>query len=322
MKTSDILLTRQTLFNNVDFLLDKIGSYKEETKTNSFDLFGDDDQVQDTLRLAPATTINQLNVLLKEKEFLGLYVTNNPIEQFSPVLSYIKNVSEKDNIYLILIDKIKKIFTKNKDMMFALELSIDGDKVEGVIFPKYAMQLSPLLEEKKLFFATGRISIPKKRKQEVVVSDEGEFSSEDGNQVQEFVELPKLLIDNLAGFEKGVTSLFVKEEDKISNQRMDILKAIDFVGIMTDPDNFKKYFNNSQPDIIELETVKIELPNTLPKSQALQIKKLLQSSGLKEIIIELYVQLPTGEYKQSKSNYEVSKIVYDEILSYLELKKD
>jgi DNA polymerase III alpha subunit len=317
MKTHDILRIRQTLFENVDYLLDKITSYKEEGKNNSMDLFSDDDQVEEILELKASTTINQLNVLLKEKEFLGLYVTNNPITEFTPVLKVVRNISEKDNIHLILVDKIKKIFTRNKEMMFALEISIDGEKVEGVIFPKYALTLSPLLEEKKLFFALGRISLPKKKKQDIQVVEEGEFESEEGNQVQEFVELPKLMIDSLAPFEEGCKKLFVKEEDKISKARQELLDKIDFAAILEDPDNYKNYLNNIETEPNEINYKRVELPKTLDKQKAIQIKKLLTTNGTQEIIIQLYVELPSGEFKKAKQDYPVSQIVYDQILENL-----
>jgi DNA polymerase III alpha subunit len=317
MKTHDILRIRQTLFENVDYLLDKITSYKEEGKNNSMDLFSDDDQVEETLELKASTTINQLNVLLKEKEFLGLYVTNNPITEFTPVLKVVRNISEKDNIHLILVDKIKKIFTRNKEMMFALEISIDGEKVEGIIFPKYALNLSPILEEKKLFFALGRISMPKKKKQEVTVLEEGEFESEDGNQVQEFVELPKLMIDSLSPFEEGCKKLFVKEEDKISNARQELLDKIDFVSILADPDNYKNYLNNIEPEPTEINYKRVELPKTLDKQKAIQIKKLLSTKGTQDVVVQLYVELPSGEFKKAKQDYPVSQIVYDQILENL-----
>ena len=64
MKTHDILKIRQTLFDNVEYLLDKITSYKEEGKNNSLDLFDGDNEVEESLTLKPSTTINQLNVLL------------------------------------------------------------------------------------------------------------------------------------------------------------------------------------------------------------------------------------------------------------------
>jgi DNA polymerase III alpha subunit len=317
MKTHDILRIRQTLFDNVEYLLDKITSYKEEGKNNSLDLFDGDDQGDETLELQASTTINQLNVLLKEKEFLGLYVTNNPITEFTPVLKVVRNISEKENIHLILIDKIKKIFTRNKEMMFALEISIDGEKVEGVIFPKYALTLSPLLEEKKLFFALGRISMPKKKKEVVVEVAEGDFESEDGNQVQEFVELPKLLIDSLSPFEEGCRKLFVKEEDKISKARQELLDKIDFKSILQDPDNYKNYINTI-PDVPkENNFIRLDLPQTLDKQKAIQIKKLLTTNGAKEVYIQLYVELPTGEFKKAKQDYPVSTMVYEQILENL-----
>jgi hypothetical protein len=315
MNTNEILTVRQTLADNIEYLLDTVSSYKQEVKNNSFDLFSDDDQVSDKIELKPITAIHELNVLLKEKEFLGLYVTKNPIMEFSALREHIREVSEHDNIHLILIDKIKKIFTRNKDMMFALEISIDGDKVEGIIFPKNAMALSPLLEEKTLYWIMGKISTPKKRKQEVVIQEEGEFESEDGNQVQEFVELPKLIIENLTPFVQGPSALFNSEENRISKKREEILAAIDYTKILSDPSNFHSHKLELEPN--GPQKARIEIPNTMNQSQALQIKKLLSTGGTKDYDIELYVQLPTGEFKRAKNEFHISTMVFDQIQELL-----
>jgi DNA polymerase III alpha subunit len=305
MKIDEVLNIRQTLFENVEYMLEKVNSYKAETKSNSFDLFDlDDESVTEKLELKPPLKLNKLNVLLKEKEFLGLYVTDNPIEQFTPFLNYLKNLTGKDNIYLILIDKIKKIFTRNKDMMFGIELSIDGEKVEGIIFPKNAMALSPIMEEKELYFVLGKISQPKKRK--VIEVAETDFDSEDGNQVQEFVELPKLIIENLVPFKDGLKDLFVKDEDKITKTRTEILEKIDFVSIFDNPEDYLTFLNNPN-DEIEKKEVRIDLPNTLDKLKAIEIKNILSTDKNQEIIINLYVQLPNGDYKKAKSNFTVNQ---------------
>jgi hypothetical protein len=318
MNTNEILHIRQTLADNIDYLLETISSYKQEGQNNSMDLFGDE-LGPDVLELVPATRIDELNILLKEKEFLGLYVTKNPIIEFTPLLNYIRQVGESDNIYLILLDKIKKIFTKNKDMMFSLEVTIDGDKVDGIIFPKNAMALSPLLEEKTLYWVRGKVSTPKKRKQEIVVASDVEVEAEQGepSQIQEFVELPKLIIENLVVFGDGPAVLFQGEQNIISGDRMKLIEAIDYKQSLNDPMRFT--LSSVAPIIQTPQRIKLNLPNTLNSSQALEVKQLLSISGGLEYIIELHVQLPNGEYKVAKTEFPVSKPTYDKILSIISI---
>ena len=315
MDINQRLNIRQTLADNLEYMLEKVNSYKIEKKNNSFDLFGDfEEEFEEKVNLVPATIINKLNILLKEKEYLGLYITSNPMQEFSAILDYVRQISENNNIHLILIDKIKKIFTKNKEMMFALEISIDGEKVEGVIFPKSAMALSPLLEEKTLYFVIGRISQPKKRKVEIDATENESSEVSDGIIIQEFVELPKLLISDLCLFTNGVMPLLQTDETRISKQRGEILEKINFVELLIDPLSFTKKDK-------ELEIVELRLPNTLPKNTAIEIKNILNSKQTEEIIIKLLIMLPTGEYKESKAVYTISKINYGKIKNLIDLTK-
>ncbi len=322
MTKPDSLLIRTTLANNVEYLLEKISSYKEELKNESMDLFSDDLTIEDKIELKKPEHINQLTVLLKEKEFLGLYVTANPVEQYSELLKFVRDQSEVKNIYLVLIDKVKKIFTRNKDMMFGLEISTEGEKVEGIIFPKNALKLSPLIEEKQIYWVIGKISVPKKRKAEPQVAVEGDFESEDGNQVTEFVELPKLIIEDLTPYLQGVLPLLLTEELKPSKQRIAILEKIDYNSILSDSKNLEKYLglkvqkelDDTKPS--QIENIRLDLGLTLDKKKAIEIKKILHLEG-NDYNIMVYVQVITGEFKKAKTEYKISKESYHKIQEIL-----
>jgi hypothetical protein len=321
MNDKNTLLIRTTLANNVEYLLEKISSYKEELKNETMDLFFDDATVDDKIELKKPDHINQLTVLLKEKEFLGLYVTANPVDQYSELLSYVKQQSEVNNIYLILIDKVKKIFTRNKDMMFGLEISKEGEKVEGIIFPKNALKLSPLIEEKQIYWVLGKISIPKKRKAEPQVVAEGDFESEEGNQVAEFVELPKLIIEDLIGYSEGVLPLLQSEELKVSKRQAAVLSKIDYESILVDPNNTNKYLGivktETSVTAVGIENVRIDLATSLDKNKAIAIKKILHEEG-SDYNIMVYVQVITGEFKKAKTEYKISKDSYLRIQELLQ----
>jgi hypothetical protein len=317
MDNKNTLLIRTTLANNVEYLLEKISSYKEELKNETMDLFFDDETVEDTIVLKKPEHINQLTVLLKEKEFLGLYVTANPVDQYSELLEYVRDQSENKSIYLILIDKVKKIFTRNKDMMFGLEISKEGEKVEGIIFPKNALKLSPLIEEKQIYWVIGKISTPKKRKVEPQVVAEGDFESEEGNQVAEFVELPKLIIEDLIGYSSGVLPLLQSEENKLSKQRIAVLNKIDYESILVDPNNIAKYVGKiNAVENVGVQNVRIDLTTTLDKNKAIAIKKILHEVG-EDYNVLVYVQVITGEFKKAKTEYKISKESYINIQELL-----
>jgi nitrogen regulatory protein PII-like uncharacterized protein len=346
---------RQILADNVEMLLQKVTSYKEDSKNSSEDLFADfnDEKPKShDFNFSINKNLSDFEALLKEKEFLGLYVTDNPVARYTPFLKFLRDKTGKSNLNLILINKIKKIYTKSKDMMFALEISIDGEQCEGVIFSKNAMRLSQIIEEKHLYWVKGKISVRDKKTKiddplnlptPPAPSDlEGDRIPEVEleQEVREFVELPKLIIDECIAFEKGITSLYGQEREGEQNQNskykkvpddlsyniLEYLSQLDFPTIKEDPYNYLKYTEPTEStESIEvgnnIPKKVILIPCTVDKETAVKIKNLLSVKiEKKEYEIEVYMETKDGGKKLAKQNYFVSKQDWNNYLSEFESK--
>lgn len=103
-----------------------------------------------------------------ERELIGIYVTENPInkilDQFQMLtLPKIKTLTEKETASLVkfvaVINRVKTINTKkNNSKMAFVTLEDDTDKIEMVVFPKLFSEISTILEENKPVYIEGKIN--------------------------------------------------------------------------------------------------------------------------------------------------------------------
>jgi DNA polymerase III alpha subunit len=236
--SKDFVKARSFLAGNVDVLLESLSVKRESKKNNSedlFDLMGASNEVKDSINWnTEYEVLPEFDLLLSEKESLGIYVSGNPLEKYLPILDLVKSLTYRDDLFLVLIEKAKKIFTRNNAMMFALQVTTPEDKYEGIIFPKNALDLSPVIEEKELFWVRGNII--QKRKKETATSDESQNSEEQSeSEMPEYEELPKIAIDKLNKFEKGVLGLYQNDDIGLTTQRREMLEALDWYQLKADP---------------------------------------------------------------------------------------
>lgn len=115
-------------------------------------------------KVLSATNEQKLNW---EKELLGVFISNHPLEQYQHLLAsevisirHLKqlNVTNKQKI-LALIPKIKLTHTKKDGKLMALVQIEDlTDRIEGVIFPKAYDKLAASLAENQAYVISGLIS--------------------------------------------------------------------------------------------------------------------------------------------------------------------
>jgi DNA polymerase III alpha subunit len=206
-KNSDNLdkfvIVRSFLGANSEALLESLNQFRHANKVDSDDLFGDSHEttvINYNLQFTPRT---KKDILIEEKNSLGLYVSGNPLADYRELVTSVQDAAYTDEVNLILINKIKKIFTKKNLMMFALLVSTPFGDYEAIIFPKKAMGLSPILQEKELFWVTGKID-EGNRSENSKVNDEGETT--------EYEQKPKILINNMVPIDGDLIGLL--SEDK------------------------------------------------------------------------------------------------------------
>ncbi|GAB4144229.1 MAG: DNA polymerase III subunit alpha [Patescibacteria group bacterium] len=243
------VLTRSFLAGNIERMLEALSAFKHHSQVESDSLFGGGEE---TTSNGPVIAwektqfeiLPKPNVLLLEKEFLGIYITGRPLEDFQLLESQLKKLVGTQDLHLAVIDKVKKIFTKSNNLMFALQVTTPESSYEAVIFPKIALEMSPRLEEKKVVWIKGKIDVSKAKKseEEEVVKKMAEAEDPDlveenrESDIVEYKDLPKILVDNLNDFREGLSQLFAKS--KISQAKIKPLENLDWENLWLEPDKF------------------------------------------------------------------------------------
>lgn len=306
--------TRSILYYNVEQILETLSQLRNSKKIASDDLFGSEESDSPAhAQISFNTSIpakSKLQVLVEEKESLGLYVSGNPLAEYENLVEYIRQATYTDDIHLVIINKIKKIFTKSNQMMFALAVSTPHQELEAVIFPKRALEFSPIIQEKELFWIKGKIS-QKQNKTNQKMNEEGE--------IQEYDELPKLLIDELRPFRSGVLELFT-DSISLSESSLRRINALDWNILYYEPalisndsqlDSEAVLQSNTLQDLHhtppqETKIVEMYLPMSLGAAKLKHIKDQLRpspSKGLAEV--EIYIESSEG-YKKAKGTYWIT----------------
>ncbi|PIP24928.1 MAG: DNA polymerase III subunit alpha [Candidatus Nealsonbacteria bacterium CG23_combo_of_CG06-09_8_20_14_all_36_12] len=158
---------RNQLLLNTELLLEKTREIQKNRTNHQKNLFGEKLQFGGNLFLSPALPATTQEKLNWEREFLGLYVSSHPLEEYKKVLEKkvlpIAKIEEKSVGKIIkiggLIASLKKIITKSGSPMLFLNLDDLTDKIEVVVFPAVLSQNLALFHEGKIVIITGRVDI-------------------------------------------------------------------------------------------------------------------------------------------------------------------
>jgi DNA polymerase III alpha subunit len=271
----DFVSKRSFLIANVENILENLSSRREAKKNDADDLFGFADSSEPTANIwkKDAENKSKLELLMMEKEILGLYVSGNPLAEFSSLQRKIRNLTGESNLHLVLIEKIKKVFTKANKMMLGIQITTTEEEMEGIVFPKLALELASILADKQIFWIKGNIKEPEQKKKET--SDEAEPSEETTTETREFVERKKLIIEDATPFELGILPLVERLQINLTKAERDELANI----------NWKKLLEN--PHVIELKVEEIKLQRPTNQIVELKLHKNLGMTKIKEIKAKL-----------------------------------
>jgi DNA polymerase III alpha subunit len=299
----DFIKIRSFLFANVENLLENLSIRRHNGKIEAEDLFSDTHDTQEMNWLTNFEDQSKIKVLLQEKESLGLYVSGHPLDDYKQLLYWCRETSGRDDVYLILVDKIRKIFTKSNTMMFVLQVSVPDLEAEGIIFPKNAMHLSSLLEEKEMYWVKGKVQQNKKSekspaKKELITDNDEAEDVKDETEIKEFDELPKLIIDSMVIFEQGILPLFEHEDIPLATNRIKKLKAVSWKNLKThptlNPEEHIKQDDATGNLSVENSISTIFLPKSLGAAKLKEITRFLKNSSFKDSV-EVKVEVESSE---------------------------
>lgn len=157
--------------------IDAAMEYAELVNEDESGFFLSDDIVPKPqyVKIEPLTTQEKLQF---EKEVLGFYLSNHPIEPYKDLLQrtnalHIANLQAQvgASVHIgALIGDIRVIKTKKGDQMAFLTLSDDTGEVDAVVFPTTFKKLSRLLAKGEILFIYGKIE-EREQKLQLIINE-------------------------------------------------------------------------------------------------------------------------------------------------------
>jgi DNA polymerase-3 subunit alpha len=158
---------RPSLLESIDQLVSFSSSHFRAVEMGQMTLFGPDTGLQEQFTLRKSTLqVSHREQLNWERDLIGLYVSDHPLNPIMEVLSDIvthfsgqlSEVNPNDKVRLAgMITRYRTHQTRNgKSMAFGTLEDLQGE-VELVIFPRTWQQISSLIEVDKLIIAEGRV---------------------------------------------------------------------------------------------------------------------------------------------------------------------
>jgi DNA polymerase III subunit alpha len=166
----DRFADRSTLMFNLDTLVAYSGRLAKQTRSGQTDLFGATEEVasmKPKLNLqTPETTLTGHQQLVWERELLGLYLSQHPLETFTELLSEqtvplneigLDHDGRKVTVGGNIAD-IRMISTKSGQKMAFVKMEDAFGETEVIIFPSLLQQTVQLWERDRIILVNGKVS--------------------------------------------------------------------------------------------------------------------------------------------------------------------
>ncbi len=166
----DRFVERTTLLHNIELVLAFSARMQKQVSSGQTDIFGSSDIVvseKPKLELqAPPTVVNSREQLQWERELLGLYLSQHPLEMFKTFLEEqtvaISSLKpEHDNKAVTIggaIAEAREITTKNGQKMAFIKLEDQTGEIEVILFPSAYQQTLGLWERDRIVLIRGKVN--------------------------------------------------------------------------------------------------------------------------------------------------------------------
>jgi len=159
---------RGELLANLEMLLNFNKENVKMKNSRQVSLFSDSPHIYEASypKLVPAPPALEKDFLRWEKELLGLYITEHPLNHYLPYLSgfivpliELKGREQELGVNTAgVVSTIKKIITRNNQTMLFVKIEDAITNVELLIFPKLLQETSDLWVVGKIVLCRGRVS--------------------------------------------------------------------------------------------------------------------------------------------------------------------
>ena len=157
-------VARNQAVENIDEILKFSNLVKKHQESNQIGLFGN--AFSGSLQLEPTPEADMQTKLNWEKELLGLYISDHPLNYYKEQMKATKPIKEaltiKSEVLNFhvggLVTRVNKITTKTGKPMAFATIEDFNESIEIVVFPNTYQQNSSAWEEGKVVLVTGRMS--------------------------------------------------------------------------------------------------------------------------------------------------------------------
>jgi len=157
---------RNQLLTSMEQILALARETQRARQSGQASLFSGQEASMPSFTLPQVTPASKKDCLSWEKELLGLYISEHPLERFSQRLNKLaqtcQNLSKNQSGRRIkvggVINKIKKINTRTGQPMLFVEIEDMTGRVEVLVFPSILERTSSAWQEEKIVLISGRLS--------------------------------------------------------------------------------------------------------------------------------------------------------------------
>jgi DNA polymerase-3 subunit alpha len=160
---------RGQLLANTENILEFNKKLHKEVAPTGPSLFGDAFMQESiTLKLNPAQAMDPREMLVHEKELLGLYVSGHPLEEYRekieklgrPIADIRQNGTQDEVVITAgIITDIRDIFTKKNDRMAIIKVADFTTTIEIAVFPKVYNDIHKMLVVDNCVAIKGKVNI-------------------------------------------------------------------------------------------------------------------------------------------------------------------
>ena len=161
----DFFGERRLLYTNIEELLRYLRDIHKNTNSFQIGLFLSYSTVS-PLKLKNTEPVSKKEKLAWEKEFLGLYTSEHPMQNYREIMEKKSLMIQKISPALVgqkiaiggLISNIKKFVTRNGRLMLFTKLEDWANKIEVIVFPDMLEKNPEIWREDNIVIVQGRVS--------------------------------------------------------------------------------------------------------------------------------------------------------------------
>ncbi|MEP7291070.1 MAG: DNA polymerase III subunit alpha, partial [Chloroflexota bacterium] len=181
---------RHALVSALDRIISHSADRHKAKEVGQSSLFGETESTNHDLlgNLPAGTEVTQREMLNWEKELLGLYVSSHPID---PIVEYLSGTNitstlelkaedatnEKQVRLVGLVAALRKIPTKNRDMMCVASLEDRFGTIDVVLFPRTWTKFEPIMTEGSVVVVSGKLDLTRNDPQIICEGVDNKFEN-------------------------------------------------------------------------------------------------------------------------------------------------